>query len=149
MTDIHTPEQRSKNMSAIRSRDTKPEVLIRRELHKRGYRYRKNVSNLPGTPDIVLTKYKAVIFVNGCFWHMHNCKYFKMPNSRRNWWRNKLSRTKKRDQLNISTLLESHWRVLIVWECETKRNHIYPELLIKEITNWLESESKSASIPPL
>lgn len=150
MSDTHSPEQRKKNMSAIRGKDTKPEVIIRKELHKRGYRYRKNVKNLPGKPDIVLPKYKAVIFVNGCFWHMHDCKYFKMPNTRREWWKKKLSDTKRRDQLKINELMDSGWRVLVIWECQTKGKDFTSnkELLMNEIVCWMDSQSTLLSIPP-
>ena len=121
MTDVHEPEIRSYNMSQIKGKDTKPEMLVRRFLHSKGFRYRLHVKNLPGKPDIVLPKYKTVIFINGCFWHGHKgCKYFKMPETRTEWWKNKIFETKKRDERKYMELKKSEWKVLIIWECEIK-----------------------------
>ena len=111
---------RSYNMSRISSKDTKPEQIVRRYLFSHGFRYRKNVSRLPGNPDIVLPKYNTVIFVNGCFWHMHNCSFFSMPQSRQEFWIPKLTGNKKRDETNISSLEELGWHIIIIWECELK-----------------------------
>lgn len=122
MADVHTPEQRSRNMSAIRSKNTKPEETVRKYLFSQGFRYRKNDSRLPGKPDIVLPKYKTVIFVNGCFWHAHEgCRYFVWPKNNEFFWRNKIEGNVTRDNVNYEKLKQLGWRTLIVWECELKK----------------------------
>lgn len=122
MTDNHTPEVRSYNMSQIKSKDTKPEEKVRKYLFSRGFRYRKNDKRLPGKPDIVLPKYKTVIFVNGCFWHKHEgCKYFVMPKSNIEYWETKIENNVERDKRNLSKLNEMGWKTIIVWECELKK----------------------------
>ena len=123
MADNHTPEQRSYNMSMIRGKDTKPEVLVRKYLFSQGFRYRKNVKKLPGTPDIVLKRYNTCIFVNGCFWHKHDgCKYFVWPKSNTEYWQNKIERNVANDFRNYSLLRDHGWKVVVIWECELK-NH--------------------------
>lgn len=123
MTDILTPEQRHKNMSQIRSKDTSIEVKLRKALFARGLRYRKNVTGMIGKPDIVLPKYKTVIFINGCFWHRHkNCKYASMPKTRTVYWKEKFKRNIQRDKSQTEELIKAGWNVLIVWECELKHN---------------------------
>ncbi|AGL02838.1 very short patch repair endonuclease [Desulfoscipio gibsoniae] len=120
--DNHSKEVRSYNMSHIRSKDNKPEELVRKYLFSKGFRYRKNVKTLPGCPDIVLPKYKTVVFINGCFWHMHDgCPKFVWPKSNEEYWTKKLLRNKKRDDESRSSLEELGWKVLIVWECELKK----------------------------
>ena len=121
MADNHSKEIRSKNMSHIRSTNTKPEELVRKHLFSRGFRYRKNVRNLPGCPDIVLPKYQTVIFVNGCFWHNHNCGLFVWPSSNIEYWIPKINRNVERDIENQKKLTDMGWKVLIVWECELKK----------------------------
>lgn len=112
-------------MSQIRSTDSKPEVIVRKYLFSKGLRYRKNVKELPGKPDIVLKKYKTVIFVNGCFWHAHQgCKYFVMPKSNIEYWNTKITRNTERDNTNYEKLNDMGWNVLIVWECELKKDKI-------------------------
>lgn len=121
MTDVLTPEQRHKNMSHIRGKDTSIEVILRKALFSLGYRYRKNVKELPGKPDLVFTKYRTVIFVNGCFWHRHlGCKYTTMPQTRIEFWQAKFDRTVERDQKNYQELERMGWKVYIVWECQIK-----------------------------
>ena len=122
MADNHSIESRSINMSHIKSQDTKPEVLVRRYLFEKGFRFRKNVKALAGCPDIVLTKYKTVIFVNGCFWHKHDCSRFVWPRSNQDYWTSKITSNVERDKKNYSLLKENGWKVLIVWECELKKN---------------------------
>ena len=123
MTDVHDKITRSFNMSMIKGKDTKPEMIVRKYLFQNGYRYRLNYSKLPGKPDIVLPKYKTVIFVNGCFWHGHEgCKYFVVPKTRTEWWLKKIKKTKERDQNNYKILSETKWKVLVIWECELKDN---------------------------
>ena len=129
MADVHTLEQRSYNMSQIRSKSTKPEEVVRKYLFSQGFRYRKNDRRLPGKPDIVLPKYKTVIFVNGCFWHGHEeCKYFVWPRSNEEFWRNKISINIERDKRNVSSLQSQGWRVLIIWECELKKQVVQKTL---------------------
>lgn len=135
--DVHTKETRSYNMSRIRNKNTKPEELVRKYLFRRGLRYRKNIKKLPGCPDIVLSRYNVVVFVNGCFWHVHEgCKYFKWPQNNKEFWETKLSGNKKRDAENISKLKQLGWRVLVVWECELKKQFWTERLnkLFTEIT---------------
>ena len=121
MADVHTPEQRSYNMSRIRGKDTKPEELVRKYLFSQGFRYRKNDVRLPGKPDIVLPKYKTVIFVNGCFWHAHEgCKYFVWPKKNKEFWENKIEGNVLRDIKNQNVLVDLGWNIVIVWECELK-----------------------------
>lgn len=121
--DNHSALERSYNMSRIKSINTKPEELVRKYLFREGFRYRKNVRNLPGCPDLVLAKYHTVIFINGCFWHVHkNCKSFVYPKSNQTYWRDKLKRNQERDRKNNLLLRRQGWKVLIVWECELKPN---------------------------
>ena len=108
------------NMSHIRSTNSKPEEIVRKYLFSKGFRYRKNVKKLPGCPDIVLPKYQTVIFVNGCFWHKHDCGRFVMPKSNTEYWSQKINRNTERDETNISQLEALGWRVLIIWECQLK-----------------------------
>jgi DNA mismatch endonuclease (patch repair protein) len=123
MTDLHEPEVRSYNMSRIRSKDTKPEMIVRRFLFKNGFRYRLHEKDLPGKPDIVLPRYKTVIFVNGCFWHFHKgCRYFVLPKTRTEWWLQKVKATSVRDKEAEIALQVLGWRVILVWECELKRS---------------------------
>ena len=124
MADNHTPEARSHNMSRIRSKDTRPEEIVRKYLFSQGFRYRKNVRSLPGCPDIVLPKYKTVVFVHGCFWHMHNCDRFKVPSSNKEYWIPKLEGNVARDRMNIEKLKNAGWKVLIVWECELSKKNV-------------------------
>ena len=121
MADNHSKEIRSKNMSHIRSTNTKAEEKVRKYLFSQGLRYRKNVRSLPGCPDIVLPKYKTVIFVNGCFWHKHDCGRFVWPSSNVDYWKSKITRNVERDQENYEILKSAGWRVLVIWECELKK----------------------------
>ncbi|HJC97388.1 MAG TPA: very short patch repair endonuclease [Candidatus Phocaeicola merdavium] len=121
MADCLTKEQRHKNMSAIRSKDTKPEILVRKFLFSRGFRYRLNHPNLPGHPDIVLKKYNTVIFVNGCFWHGHDrCKYFILPKTNTEFWENKIKANKERDIKEQRELTAMGWHCITIWECQLK-----------------------------
>ena len=121
MTDIKTKEERSFNMSQIRSHGTKPEEKVRKYLFAKGFRYRKNDKRYPGKPDIVLPKYKTVIFVNGCFWHHHeNCKYASKPKDNADYWKNKFYNNIARDKRNIAQLESLGWKVIVIWECEIK-----------------------------
>lgn len=120
--DVHNKETRSYNMSRIKGRKTKPEEIVAKYLFSQGFRYRRNVKKLPGTPDIVLKKYKTVIFVNGCFWHMHEgCKYFVWPKDNSEFWKNKLLANKERDEKEKKEIEELGWKVIVVWECQLKK----------------------------
>lgn len=120
MADNHSKEVRSMNMSHIRSKNSKPEEKVRKYLFSKGFRYRKNVKDLPGKPDIVLPKYKTAVFVNGCFWHKHDCPRFVWPSSNKEYWVPKIQRNVERDIENTRLLEEQGWQVLTVWECQLK-----------------------------
>lgn len=143
MADTHSKEVRSKNMSHIRSTNSKPEEIVRKYLFSKGFRYRKNVRTLPGCPDIVLPKYKTVVFVNGCFWHKHDCPRFVWPSSNEDYWRPKIQRNVERDKRNIAELRTQGWNVIIVWECELKKKvrdgYLYD--LEQSIRNGLHAET--------
>ncbi len=127
-------EQRSRNMSAIKSKNTKPEIAVRKLLHSMGYRFRLHRKDLPGSPDIVLPKYKTVIFVHGCFWHRHqNCKYASNPKTRREFWEKKFKENIERDKKNQEKLKNLGWKTKIVWECEIKKQ----DKLIKKLEDFL------------
>lgn len=122
MADVLTPLQRHRNMAAIHSTSTKPEIRLRKELWRKGFRYRKNDKRLPGTPDIVLSKYRTVVFVHGCFWHGHKgCKNYTIPKSNTDYWVKKISRNQERDQEVWRQLEAKGWAVVIVWECELEK----------------------------
>ncbi len=129
--DNKTKEQRHINMSNIHNKDTAPEVLVRKYLFRKGLRFRKNDKRLPGHPDIVLPKYHTVIFVNGCFWHGHDCKYAKLPATNQSFWNNKIEKNRKRDRKNIEDLEKHNWKVLIVWQCKIRNKEGQKEELEK------------------
>lgn len=140
--DVHDKKTRSYNMSRIKGKNTKPEELVRKYLFSQGLRYRKNDKRLPGSPDIVLPKYKTVIFVNGCFWHGHEgCKYFVWPKSNEEFWKNKIETNIARDKQKTKALEELGWNVIIVWECELKKATINETLkkLIDELSESSEN----------
>ena len=123
MADVHSREVRSFNMSRIKGKNTKPELLVRKFLYSNGFRYRLNVAKLPGKPDIVLTSLKSVIFVHGCFWHGHkNCKYFVVPKTRTEWWLNKIQKNKVSDATASLNLRADGWRVIVIYECELRKD---------------------------
>ena len=123
MADVHSPETRSFNMSQIKGKNTKPEELVRRYLFSHGFRYRKNVSTLPGKPDIVLPKYRTCIFVNGCFWHKHEgCRYFVWPKNNAEFWKKKITGNVERDLRQQNELRLLGWNVVVIWECELKKD---------------------------
>jgi DNA mismatch endonuclease (patch repair protein) len=122
MADKVSAEERSRIMAQIKSKDTKPETIVRKYLFSRGLRFRKNDKRYPGHPDIVLAKYKAIVFVNGCFWHAHeNCKKFRMPRSRQEYWEPKLAKNRANDAMNAEILRRDGWKVIHVWECELEK----------------------------
>ncbi|MEZ5034734.1 MAG: DNA mismatch endonuclease Vsr [Chitinophagaceae bacterium] len=125
MADNRTVEQRSYNMSMIRSTNTKPEILVRKFLFKQGFRYRLHSKKLVGKPDIVMPKYNTVIFVHGCFWHGHsNCKLAKVPVSNNSFWVDKIETNKKRDKRNVAKLKKHGWKVFVLWECQLAKNKV-------------------------
>ncbi len=137
MADVHEPEVRSYNMSRIKAKDTKPELLVRKFIHSHGFRYRLHVKKLPGKPDIVLKKFHSVIFIHGCFWHGHEgCKYFVVPKTRTKWWLDKINRNQKKDKESYTVLLNEGWKVITIWECELKtdKRDITLENLVKTIS---------------
>ncbi|MFH5883673.1 very short patch repair endonuclease [Halalkalibaculum sp. DA3122] len=147
MADIFSEKKRSDIMSKVKGKDTKPEMLIRSALHRLGYRYSLHKKGLPGKPDLYFRKYNAVIEVNGCFWHGHDCHFFSLPQTRTDLWRKKINNNKKRDIENLEKLKEMGLRVLLVWECAIKGKNSYTfEDLIKEIESWLKSDIRFKEI---
>lgn len=135
MADVHSKAQRSYNMSRIRSTNTKPEMLVRKFLFAQGCRYKLHDATLPGKPDIVLPKYKTVIFVHGCFWHGHNnCKYYKVPQTRTDWWLNKINTNKVNDAKTVKALKKDGWKIITLWECDLK-----PEKVDKTLHSLLKT----------
>ncbi|MGN1027637.1 MAG: very short patch repair endonuclease [Faecousia sp.] len=128
MADTKTPAERSENMSRIRSTNTKPEEIVRKYLFSHGFRYRKNDKRYPGKPDIVLPKYRTIIFVNGCFWHMHGCSRSRLPRSNQDYWKPKIERNIQRDAENKQKLESDGWKVIVVWECELKKRIVEERL---------------------
>lgn len=136
MTDVLTPEQRRFNMSRIRNKNSRPEMIVRSLVHRMGFRFRLHTSKLPGKPDLVLVRHRKVVFVHGCFWHMHACKYGRVkPKTNADFWENKRLSNVTRDKSNIRKLKKQGWQVLVVWECWTKDL----EMLQPKITSFLES----------
>lgn len=125
MADVHSKEIRSYNMSRIKGENTKPEILVRKYLFANGFRYRINDKRLPGKPDIILPKYKTIIFINGCFWHGHEqCKYFVVPKTKTEWWINKINKTKMNDERVTILLKNTGWKIITIWECDLKKQKI-------------------------
>jgi DNA mismatch endonuclease (patch repair protein) len=147
MADIVSSEKRSQMMAGIKGKNTTPELVVRKALHKKGFRYRINVKNLPGKPDIVFSKYRAVLFVNGCFWHGHDCHLFKWPSSRADFWKNKITRNQEVDQIAIKKLLADRWRVGVIWECSLrgKRKRSF-DYIVEETVKWLLSQNETFQI---
>lgn len=143
--DVLTPEQRHRNMSRIRGRDTKPELILRHGLHAAGFRYRLHARDLPGRPDLVFPRYHAVILVHGCFWHGHDCPLFRLPATRRSFWEAKIAANRARDARVHEQLLAAGWRVLTVWECSLKGSGrlLLPQLLGKCAT-FLRGRNRDA-----
>ena len=138
MTDIVDSSTRSRMMAGIRGRNTKPELLIRSLLHRKGFRFRLHVKDLPGKPDIVLPKYRAVIFIHGCFWHGHqDCHLFRLPATRTEFWQEKILRNQTNDSRTVELLLAINWRVCIVWECSIRGARKDPEKVANMIADWL------------
>lgn len=145
LVDIVDQETRSRMMSGIRGKNTKPEIIIRHGLHRLGFRYRLHEKRLPGKPDLVLPKYHAVIFVHGCFWHGHDCHLFKWPKTREDFWKSKISSNIVRDRNNIDNLLGQGWRVALVWECvlKSQKNETTEKVLL-DLRDWIKMENGSS-----
>lgn len=135
--DIVDRATRARMMSGIHDKDTKPEMLIRKRLHRQGFRFRVHVRTLSGKPDLVLPRYRAVIFVHGCFWHGHECPLFKWPQTRVEFWREKINRNRANDKRVVAALLADSWRVCVVWECTLRQNTDAIGSLIVQIADWL------------
>lgn len=133
-------------MSGIRGKHTKPEMMIRSLLHRRGFRFRLHIKDLPGSPDLVLPKYGAVIFIHGCFWHGHNCPAFKWPSTRPEFWRGKILKNQQNDEKAQKTLVELGWRILTIWECATRKKPLNILGLVDRIDIWLNSGRRELEI---
>ncbi|MDG6094197.1 very short patch repair endonuclease [Acetobacter sp. AN02] len=141
MTDVHDAQTRRRNMAAVRGKDTKPEMSVRQMLFAAGFRYRLHGRGLPGKPDLVFPKYRAVIFVHGCFWHHHDCHLFCWPGTREEFWRTKIARNELRDRQSAAALREAGWRVAVVWECALKgRSRLAPDETGALLADWLRSD---------
>lgn len=146
MVDVVDSKTRSRMMAGIRGKNTKPELLIRKLLHRRGFRYRLHARNLPGKPDLVLPKYGAVIFIHGCFWHGHDCPYFKWPSTRSEFWRGKILKNQQNNEKAYKALTDLDWRVLTVWECATRKKALNILGLVDRIDIWLNSGRREMEI---
>lgn len=141
MTDVVDSATRSRMMSGIRARNTKPEILIRSLLHRQGFRFRLHARELPGKPDIVLPRFHAVIFVHGCFWHGHDCPFFKWPSTRPEFWRDKIGRNQTNDRKAMDALQANGWRIGVVWECALRGKNRDVEGVAQKMSNWLRSDA--------
>ena len=142
MVDVLTPEQRRYNMSRIRGGNTKPELLIRKALHARGFRYRLHRRDLPGRPDVVLPRYHAVIFIHGCFWHGHSCHLVKRPATREAFWREKLGNNAARDKDVIASLQAAGWKAAIIWECALRGTSKQPlDVVMRRIVRYIKGRT--------
>ena len=144
--DVHSPKQRSFNMSKIRGKNTKPEILVRKWLWRKGFRYRLHKKELPGKPDIVLSKYNAVLFVHGCFWHRHGCHLTATPETRKDFWLSKLNGNVEREKRNFEKLLDKGWRIGVIWECILKGKTQFPEEFGNQLIDWLYSDLPQISL---
>jgi DNA mismatch endonuclease, patch repair protein len=143
MTDIVASNVRSRMMAGIRGTNTRPEILIRHGLHRQGFRYTLHSSGLPGKPDIVLPRWRAVVLVNGCFWHGHDCHLFRWPGSRREFWKQKLTRNRARDGEVRDALTHDGWRVLVIWECALKgRGKLPLEDVLRKAATWIRKGTR-------
>jgi len=147
MADIVSPEVRSRMMSGIRCKNTRPEIAIRKEMHRRGYRYRLHAKELPGKPDFIFPRFRAVVFVHGCFWHGHACPLFKLPSTRTEFWQSKIERNKANDDKASAALLASGWRIAIVWECSLKKKKENGVVTVADaLQKWLDGEGLSVEL---
>lgn len=148
MPDVHDAATRSRNMAAIRARNTSPELIVRKGLHHAGFRYRLHTKSLPGRPDLVFAKHRAAIFVNGCFWHGHSCPSFKWPVTRQDFWRQKLQANMERDQKNYDAIEKLGWRRATVWECAIRGpSRVQSDYLVGALSDWLLHGHQKFEIP--
>ena len=148
MADVVDPATRSRMMAGIRGKDTTPEILVRRGLFELGFRYRLHDKRLPGKPDIVLPRYRAAVFVHGCFWHYHGCALSKLPATRRRWWKAKLERNRRKDLESVEALLEAGWRVLTIWECSFRRRRAEVGVpVIARTARWIRAGKATLELP--
>lgn len=146
MMDLVSPEVRSRMMSGIRAKNTKPEIMVRRALHALGFRYRLHDPKLPGQPDIVLPRFRAVVFVHGCFWHGHDCPLFKVPATRPDFWLQKIERNRANDARNEQTLSTMNWRIAVVWECALRGKQANVDDVTNRLAQWLRGGSAQVEI---
>jgi DNA mismatch endonuclease (patch repair protein) len=147
VADVHDKEARSRNMAAIKSRNSKPELFIRRGLHALGFRFRLHDRGLPGTPDLVFPRHKAVVFVHGCFWHRHDCHLFKWPQTRKEFWEQKIGRNAQNDEAALAELRARGWRVAVVWECALKGpGRLDRQQAIWSLATWIRSDRVSLEV---
>jgi DNA mismatch endonuclease (patch repair protein) len=140
MADVHDTKTRSYNMSKIKGKDTKPEMIVRKFLHSQGFRYKLHDKRLPGKPDLVLPKYNTVIFIQGCFWHGHqDCKYYKIPKTRTDWWLTKITTNKSNDSKHQALLISMGWNIIEIWECGLKPKQL--EATLKDLVDMIFSNS--------
>ena len=143
LPDIVDRATRSRMMSGIKGKNTKPELLVRKGLHARGFRFRLNVANLPGKPDLVLPRYRVLVFVHGCFWHSHDCHLFRMPSTRTDFWRAKLARNRQRDDEVKGAAFAENWRILTIWECALKgKSRLDPDHLLDRTAGWIKGDEQ-------
>ena len=146
MADVVSPEVRSRMMSWIRAKDTKPELMMRSALHRLGFRYRLHLCDLPGRPDLAFPMHRAVLFVHGCFWHGHSCSYFKMPSTRQDFWEAKIDRNRAVDARNMEALTAEGWRVGVVWECATRGKLADIDVVAARLAEWLTGKAATIEI---
>jgi len=146
MADVVDSATRSRMMAGIRARNTKPEILVRQVLHRMGFRFRLHVRKLPGTPDMVLARWRAVIFVHGCFWHGHDCPYFRLPNTCRDFWQHKIARNRQNDGNATRALRAAGWRVGIVWECALRGASRNVDDVAAQLERWLHGKTGEVEI---
>ncbi len=145
MADRISPEERSRLMAKVKRSNTKPEVIVRKLLHARGWRYRLHVKGMPGTPDIVFSSRRAVLFVNGCFWHGHTCRLGRLPSTRPEFWGPKIQANRERDRRKIDQLIADGWRAMTIWQCSLKE----PEVVLRQIEYFLTSTTAVAETPAI
>ena len=143
MADVVSPAKRSRMMAGIKSKNTKPELVVRSALHDRGLRFRLHRDDLPGKPDLYFPKFRSAVFVHGCFWHGHDCKYFKLPKTNSDFWLNKIKANQARDIRNVENLEKKGIRSTIIWECETKSSTEIFKLRIDNVARWIQTNQKS------
>lgn len=147
MADVVSKKTRSRMMAGIRGKDTRPELMIRSALHQQGFRFRLHYSQLPGKPDLVFPKYRAVVLINGCFWHGHDCHLFKWPGTREEFWRHKITSNQVRDERNSAEYKKRGWKSMVVWECALKgRTRCDLDEIVATISNWLKTGSDDSEI---